>query len=376
MKNKIKILSVFSNIDFAKEFYWYARDLNKNEFELSCIFLNRGITNIQKEIESLNIRTVLIKYNGKKDFLRALILIIRIILKIKPHIVHTQLFDASFAGLIAAWFTGRKRRISTRHHGELHHKYHRHAVKYDRLIGRLSKIIIAPSKQVAEVLQTLDKIPAHKIQVINHGFDFSEMTEVHSSETLRIKEKYSIKKGPVIGTVSRFTEWKGLHYTIRAFRKILSVYPDAILVMANATGDYEKSIENELKPIPLENYRRITFEQNMNALYKTFDVFVHVPVSIKSETFGQVYLESLAHGIPSVFTVSGILSEISEVEKYAVIVPSCNDEAIFEAIKNILGDLEKYHKMALSSREKIMQDYSFNKKISKIEELYRSLLNE
>src|SRR5256885_4070776 len=42
---------------------------------------------------------------------------------------------------------------------------------------------------------------------------------------------------------------------------------------------------------------------------KLLDVFVHAPIAPQVEAFGQVYVEAMAAGVPSVITRAGIRSE-------------------------------------------------------------------
>ena len=53
-----------------------------------------------------------------------------------------------------------------------------------------------------------------------------------------------------------------------------------------------------LKKMDKSGYRLITFENDVPALYLTFSMFAHVPISKYAEAFGQIYIESLACRIP------------------------------------------------------------------------------
>ena len=69
-----------------------------------------------------------------------------------------------------------------------------------------------------------------------------------------------------------------------------------------------------------DRYTEIVYETDMPALYKTFDVFVHVPVEPHFESFGQVYVEAMASGIPSVFTLAGAATEFVRDGENALVV--------------------------------------------------------
>jgi glycosyltransferase involved in cell wall biosynthesis len=51
-----------------------------------------------------------------------------------------------------------------------------------------------------------------------------------------------------------------------------------------------------------------------------------------SEAFGMVYIEALATGVPSVFTVSGVLTDFPELTEFATIVLPKDTTAIKKAL--------------------------------------------
>lgn len=375
MQRKVKILAVFSMIEKAREFNWYARYIDKDKFEVTAVFLNPAEPEIIEEFRKQRLATKHIPYRGKGDVVRVIIRLFRLFLTLRPDVVHAQLFDASFAAMFAAKLAGIKNRIHTRHHGNLHHDYFPATVKYDKKINRWSKRIIVPSETVYRILTEKENVLPEKIALIFHGFDFEELIKTNETAIKTIKEKYNIHGFPVIGAVSRFTEWKGLHFTIRAFRKVLSAFPDAMLVLTNEGGDYKAQIEEELKSIPAENLRVISFEKEMPALFKTFDIFVHVPVNEQAESFGQVYIEALALGVPSVFTKSGIACEIEPLDSYTSIVPYADADSIEKAILSFAKNPEEFRKKADAGKQFVINRFSFAEKIKKTEELYLALVN-
>lgn len=372
MQKKIKVLAAFSLIENANEFYWYAQYLDKNKFELTCIFYNPSVSKIQNEISLLGIDCYLIKYHGKKNIFSAFVQTCKLLLKLKPNIVHTQLFDASLIMLTVAWLLRYKNRIHTRHHSDIHHKYHPQAIKYDKWINFLSKKIICPSEQIKSFLTSKENVDLNKIIVIPHGFDFTCLQN-GMLQKYDIKEKYNINGFPIIGCVSRFTEWKGVQFIIPAFKRFLDYYPDSFLVMAGYKGDYESNIFELLKQIPKSNYRLIEFEKNNAALFSNFDIFVHVPTSNTAETFGQIYVEAFAMAVPSVITLSGIAADDKTFCEYAEVVRYKNKNDIFNALLKIAQNIDEYKKKMKVASDIIKNKYDFNNKIISIENEYLSL---
>src|SRR6185295_19908794 len=89
---------------------------------------------------------------------------------------------------------------------------------------------------------------------------------------------------------------------------------------------------------PEKSFIEIRFENNIFALYKLFDVFVHTPIDEYAEAFGQTYVEALASGVPAIFTLSGIACDFVQHEKNAWVVPYKDSGKIVTAMNALLND--------------------------------------
>jgi len=302
---------------------------------------------------------------------RAFIKIFSLLMKIRPAIVHTHLFDASLIGLPAAYFSGIRKRIYTRHHATYHHNYYPKMIKYDKMINSFATAIVAISKNVEEILIEKENVRADKIHLIHHGFKLEEFEIADKNKMDALRNKYFIKdKSPVIGVIARYTHWKGIQYIIPAFEKLLSDYPDALLILANANGDYKLEINNLLKTIPPDNFVEINFEEDLFQMYHLFDVYVHTPIDSHSEAFGQTYVEALAAGVPSVFTLSGIAREFIKDKHNALVVDYKNSDEIYNSIKELLENKTLSESISKNGKEDVRKHFGLDKMIAKLEELY------
>jgi glycosyltransferase involved in cell wall biosynthesis len=368
-----KLCWIVSNLDYSKQFDQLAQYLHNSEkYTLSYILLAEKAPILYDLFKKAGIDVHFVEYKSKKDLPSAIAKIYGILKRIKPDVVHTNLFEATFAGLIAAKAAGVKSRIHTRHHSnESHLFYPKRAIYYDKLINRLSTKIVAVSDVVAEVMIKLEAVPAEKITVIPHGFMLEEMT-ADPAVTEKVREDYGLTGAyPVIGVVSRFVNWKGIQYVIPAFKKLLADYPQAKLVMANARGSYSDQLRKQLQDELEENqYVIINIERRIFELFKTFDVFVHVPVSREIEAYGQVYIEPLVLKVPSVFTLSGIANSFVEDGKNALVVPHKDADAIYEAVKKMLADESLRGRVAEQGFKDVWARYHINDMFTRLDELY------
>ena len=369
---KTNITFIISNINKALAFEWVASYLNKDKFNLNFILLYPEESELEKYLKENNFIVERIKYSSKKkEIPLAIIKTYRFLKRNKTQIVHTHLFDANIVGLSAAWLARIPKRIHTRHHSNYHHLYFPKAIKYDKLANRLSTDIVAISEVVKNILITKEQVDSKKVHLIHHGFLLNEFMNVSEKSISKIKEKYNPNNiRPVVGVISRFTEWKGVQFIIPAFKKLLQVYPNALIIMVNAEGDYRMNIKEILKTIPEKNYIETTFESDIFALYKLFDVFVHVPISPEVEAFGQTYVEALASGVPSVFTLSGIANEFILDHYNALVVPFQDSNAIVDAVMVLLENKALVASLIENGKNDVLSRFDLNQMILSLEKLY------
>jgi len=368
---KAKVTYVISDINKALSFEWIAELIDKQKIELNFILLNKDNSYLENYLILNGFLVKRITYKNKFDIPKALIQAIYFLVKHKSAVVHTHLFDANLVGLFAAWICRVKKRIYTRHHSSYHHDYFPKAVKYDKFCNWLATDIIAITKIVNDILVLKEGVDPNKIHLIHHGFKLDDFKNISFENIKQLREKYNtINNYPVVGVISRYTEWKGIQYIIPAFKKILIEFPNAKLLLANAQGDYSSNIKKMLKEIPTENYREIQFESNLFALYKLFDVFVHVPIDKYSEAFGQIYVESLAASVPSVFSLSGIANDFIIDRRNALVVEYKNSKSIYDSIIKILSNKQLSIKLSSNGNKDVEQLFPIHKMISSLEFLY------
>lgn len=372
--NKIQILKtnvtyIISDINKALAFEWIAEHLDKSKFNLSFILLNPGTSELENYLKHHRIPVQRVTYRGKKDIPKSVFAIYKILKKNKTDVVHTHLFNANIAGLTAAWLAGIKKRIHTRHHSDYHHVYHPKAVRYDRIINSLSTDIVAISRIVEEILIHKENVEKQKIHLIHHGFKLADFSREKPENAL--SKKYNpVQASPVIGAISRYLELKGIEYIIAAFKELLKDYPNALLILANAEGDYKKQIKAALGSLPGKNYIEISFEPDVYSLYQLFDVFIHVPVAKTIEAFGQTYVEALAAGIPSVFTLSGVANEFIVDQHNAMVVPYKDSNAIYRSVKKLLEDKTITDQLIINGKKDVSEKFELDKMILSLEHLY------
>lgn len=353
-------------------FEWVALHLNREKCALSFILLNAADSELERFLQQCEVPVVRIAYQRKGQLFSAIKQVYRQLKIWHTDVVHTHLFNANVVGLLAARLARVPTRILTRHHSSLHHQFFPRAVYYDRLTNRLATGIIAISEVVREILVDWEEVDPHKVHLIHHGFDLSAFEEVTPERVQLLRVKYDLEgRAPVIGIIARQTIWKGIQYIIPAIALLRSTYPELKLLLANAHGDYHEEISQLLQQhLPADAYVQIKFESDVPALYRLFDVYVHVPIDAHSEAFGQTYVEALASRVPSVFTLSGVASEFIRHRRNALVVPYQDSKAIQDAIYMLLNDAALSAQCQQNGRVDVHTLFSLQPYLDKLENLY------
>lgn len=367
---KRRLCYVISDIDTSPLMEANLRFLDPEKYDLLVIFLGARIPGLFDTLKADGFAVDFISFRGKIDIPTSLWKLSRMLRSFRPDIVHTHFFYASLVGLTAAKLIGIKNRINTRHHSVEAHLYHPHAVYYDKYVNRIATHIVAITSAVSTILKDLENVPAEKIWVVRHGFDLDRFDRALSQPTC-LKGKYGLDVSfPVVGVISRFIHWKGIQYIIPAFKELLKGYPNAKLVLANANGSYEPEVRKLLADLSPDRYCVIPFEREIIELYKSFDIFVHVPIGEEYEAFGLVYIEPLAMKVPSIFTMSGIAKDFIKDGIDALVVPFKDPEAIAEGLLSLSGDSALRDMLAENGSHSIRSEFKVERMIDELDNLY------
>ncbi len=371
------ILYLLSDIEDAKQFEWLVdSNQNKNNFKIKFILINNS--NKKSKLENfLKRNDSLIKkfyYKKKFSFFIIILKLFFLLIRNKPKIIHCHARKASIIGIVLSYILGIKKRIYTRHHGNENDQNYFKGYLVDKLISILSTNIVSISNNTTELLIKENKKNLSKITEINHGFNFDEINKINLNKIDEIRKKYKINVNKtVIGVISRFINWKGVEFTIMAFKEYFIKNPHSVLIIANANGPYKKNILHYLNDIPKKNYILIDFETDIISLYRTFDIFVHVPIDPYCEAFGQVYIESLALKIPSIFTKSGIGNDFLQHKKNCFIANYKDYNSIYNGIL-YFKEMNKKEKKQINEKgyNDVCEKFSLYKMLSKFENLYKN----
>jgi glycosyltransferase involved in cell wall biosynthesis len=367
----MKICYIISDIDKAVYFEQTALALRKEGMDVSYILINCTNKTLHHFLTENGFTVLTLEVNSLIKSRKTILSCKSILKELKVELVHCHLAQANWIGLWAAKLAAIKTRIYTRHSGEpLKLNWKERLI--DRIQNRLATKIVAISKNIDDLLDN-QGVQKSKREIIHHGFDLERFSNMNLTEVERIKTQYNPNNlNPTIGVISRWLELKGIQYIIEAFQKLLKDYPNAQLSLfgASKNADYSSEISRLLKQLPEKNVCIVSFENNVFDLYQLFDIYIHVPINPSCEAFGQTYVEALAAGIPSIFTLSGVAREFIVHEENALIVPFKDSDAIHRAMIRLLTDSKLCEKLRTNGTQSVNQLFSFDRYILNLQKLY------
>jgi glycosyltransferase involved in cell wall biosynthesis len=374
MRSKKHIVMIMANNSSVPYFTWFAEKAqNHPDFIFSFICLHRERPAMIEEFEPLGIKTHWIYFDNSKrisSMLKAVFALKKLFQEIKPDVVHSHLFDDTLPSVIAATWAGIKNRVVTKQDTTFHWYYSPKGVKYDRLINRLAKKLIAVSSECKNFIIEKEKADPEKVVLIHHGVS----TKVVCSQTEEFKNelrnKYQLHGKKVIITVARLIEWKGYKKIIDAAEKVVAQIPETVFLFVGE-GDQKEELLQIIKQKNLGKNIILTGwveRKYIPSLYGIADIYFHMA---NFEPFGFVFAEALVNGVPIVSNPTGAAKDGIENGKNGYLIKYNDVDAAADSILSLLqSDQNELRKNAKQAGEAL---YTFENMWSKHLQLYNSL---
>ena len=226
-----------------------------------------------------------------------------------------------------------------------------------KFMNRYTDRFICVSKAVADHYDMLD---SEKKEVIYNGIS---ITDSLSSDITNHED--NISRILIAGAIY---PGKGQHEAVAACAEL---YKQGI-------NDYELLIAGEGKkyfsvPDELQDHVRFLGQvEDMASLRKTIDINL---MCSRAEAFGRVTVEAMMSGIPVIGSNSGGTPELIQDGVTGFLYESGNIEELAEKIIILMNNKELRERMGKAGREYAEKNFTIERCVDKIEEVYRNLLN-
>ncbi len=221
----------------------------------------------------------------------------------------------------------------------------------------------ANSEQTAALALELGADPA-KVRVIYRNISDQiyppasvDLAENKAAQQKFLREKYSLKDGPVLIALSRLHPFKGLDFLVRAMPALLEKWPDLNLLICGPGrktprfGDYRVYLEKIARELGVED--RVIFTGKVDfarsANYQAGADLLIVPSVV--EALNKVVIEGAAVGTPSVITETTGIAFPAARDGVGLAVQAADAAALAEGIAGLLEDRAKLDEMSCKGPE-------------------------
>ena len=239
--------------------------------------------------------------------------------------------------------------------------------KKNRIINSYKDVykILANSSYTKDLMQASLKIETNRIKIIHPGIDVYDdfITEEDKKNVADIIGKSS----PVITTLARVEERKGHIFVLKALSEIKQKFPKILYLIAGK-GPYLEKIKLVTKNMDLENNVKFLgwiTEPEKSLILKQSDLFVMTPTTVGEsvEGFGMAYIDASFHGVASIGSDSGGVSDAILDNKTGIICESGNQKMIAEKILHLLENKKLRESMGANGKLRANENYAWDKKI-------------
>jgi glycosyltransferase involved in cell wall biosynthesis len=176
----------------------------------------------------------------------------------------------------------------------------------------------------------------------------------------------------VIGCVGRLSTHKRPSFVIDVFERVVHTIPQNVHLVMIGNGELAKQCENEIENRNLQHHvTLIGRTQAVPDFMAGFDL--HLLLS-SVEGFGQVNIEAMACGVPSVATNVAGTNEVVRDGVDGFLVPVHDKEAACNRICEILENRDLAQTMGANGRQRAKASFSLEKRAKKICAFYEDAL--
>jgi glycosyltransferase involved in cell wall biosynthesis len=345
-----------------------------------------GEGNMDYLASELGVRPTLIpslRRNPGWHDLRALVGLIRVIRRERPHIVHTHMAKGGTLGRLAALVAG----VGRAPKPVLVHTFHGHSLsgyfsplreatyrRIERLLARHTDALIAVSNEVRDELVSLGVAGTDRIAVVPLGFDLRPF-EVDAAQRVRRGGKLRADlgippDGLLVTLIARLVPVKRVDRFLRVAQSLAGRRAGVHFLVV---GDGELRETLRATPEATELDGRLTwagFRRDIPDVCFASDAVV---LTSDNEGTPVSLIEAQAAGTPVVSTRVGGVASVVEDGLAEFVVDPDDEQAMALALSRVLDDAAVAERAAAAGPE-VVRSFSLAALVDRLDELYRDLL--
>jgi glycosyltransferase involved in cell wall biosynthesis len=255
--------------------------------------------------------------------------------------------------------------------------------QYDRAMSRVDASICC-SQFVRHELANATTCPATRIHVVYNGADWARFAQKDHAAARMALDVPDDKI--VVLYAGRVIPAKGLLVLVEAFKKIVQVCPDLLLLAAGSAGlgfaspeevwrelqAYEQLVRQEALGWPVRFLGDVP-QPRLPDFYRAGDIFV-CP-SVYQEPLGMVNLEAAAAGLPVVASAVGGIPEVVRHGQNGLLVPPGDAQALADALLRLISDRALRERLGRSAQDMARQ-FDWQVLTAQVMEVYDEALQQ
>lgn len=318
---------------------------------------------------------------GPRDLL-AFLALLRVMIRVRPAIVHTHAAKAGALGRLAALVLGRRKVVTV-------HTFHGHVLEgyfpgrkaslfaaIERALAARTTRLIAVSPEVRDDLVRLRIAPPSRISVVRLGFDlgrFLAAPEVQRERRAAFRASAGIADRVALVTlVARLVPIKRVDRFLRIAAQAAQCTAAEFLIV----GDGE--LHDELRAHPAAGQlgarlHWLGFTAAIEDVYFASDLVV---LTSDNEGTPVSLIEAAACGRPVVSTdVGGVPEVVRDGQTGYVVAPDAED-VFAQRMADLLADPDRAARFGAAGREHVTANFTLQRLVDDLDTLYRDLLLE
>jgi glycosyltransferase involved in cell wall biosynthesis len=337
--------------------------LERGRFDVSVV-ATRHAGNYQPLLDEAGVRTTILERNSRRD-MHKLLGLVGHLRRERVGVLHTHLFGSNTWGRLLGRLAGVPVVITHEHWSSKDER----EVWVDRLLYRLSDLILVPSEASKRTVIEREGIPAGRIKVAYNGVDPAVFKPTHDREETR--RELSVSSGDLlVGTVGRLSPEKGgVDHLIRAVAEAREAHPSLKLLVVG-DGPLRPMLEEVAREAALPVIFTGT-RQDVPRLLGALDLFV-LPSLL--EAMPIALLEAMATRLPTVATRVGGVPEIVRDGEDGLLVPPGDRTALAAAIDRLAGDPALRCRLAEAGQRRVLERFTIGGMVRRVENIYERLL--
>jgi glycosyltransferase involved in cell wall biosynthesis len=298
-----------------------------------------------------------------------LIRLARYLRREKFDVVHTHDLWSNLMGVPAARLAGVPAIVSSRRdlaHFDWYQGKRRHWL---RRIQNLSGVVLANATPIRDALISEDGFAPEKLRVIHNGVDTDKFQRAQRDRARLFPDVGNEILVVLVGNMH--SDVKGHPWLIAAAPTVVREFPEVRFVFAG-DGESRPTFAAQVAQLGLEGmFKFLGRRSDIPEILASCDLAV---LPSRAEGLPNAVLEYMAAGLPTIASRVGGITELVQDGVTGLLVPAEDANALAGALLRFLRDPEQARQIANNGQRFAVENFSFERLIREIDELYAELL--